>query len=285
MNCFLNSSDLSFTGKNNKHRELRGGRIFISDVHLGAFNDQQNRRIEEDLIQLVSFCENNGLQITLLGDIFDYWMEYSGHPPPVGSHILPYFRKFHERTGSHTLFVTGNHDNWTDGYLPSLGFDLEHEYRIIREANMSIMVLHGDGLSDPKMNLPRPILHRLLRNSYFVYLYKSLLPRRLGWHLMKTYSGLSRMNQNSDQMAKQRNKLDTWAMDKVESDPRLQAIIYGHHHKARLLRHGENVCVNCGFFGRDRTAALYTNGELELVKWEAGTYELQTVNTEESFQK
>ncbi len=265
----------------NKNRQSADGHIFISDVHLGAFDDQHNERLEEELMRLVSYCEENGLRITLLGDFFDYWMEYGDEPPPVGKKILQHFREFHERTGSHTLFVTGNHDNWTNGYLPSLGFDMEHEYRIIQVGARSCMVLHGDGLTAPEMKLPRPLVHRFLRNSYFTLIYRAILPRRLGWHLMKTFSGMSRWKQNPERMTENRNKLDRWAANRVTSDPDIHAIIYGHHHSARLEKHNGNISMNCGFFGRDRIAGLHTNGKFKLVKWEADTYDLQTVNTEE----
>ncbi len=245
-------------------------RLFISDVHLGAFSVEINRKLENDLIGLIDFCEKNQLQIVILGDFFDYWMEYSGNPPPIGQAILHRFEKFHRETGSHTLYITGNHDNWTGDYFSRIGFDVEHEYRIIQDSDIAFMIMHGDGLQDPGMNLPRPLMHRFLRNSYFITLYQALLPSKLGWQIMKLFSGLSKMTNDAKKSSVRGEALDSWVRDRVRNDDSIQAIIYGHHHRPILWKERENICMNCGYFGKDGTVGLYTNRNFQIVIWDAG---------------
>lgn len=217
--------------------------------------------------------------MVILGDLFDYWMEYSGkRVPPLGKMMLEYFYEYHTETHSHTLFVTGNHDNWTFGYLKDFGFDVEHEYRIIHDEDMAIMVLHGDGLSKPEMNFPRPVMHRILRNPFFVRLYQTLLPPRLGWTGMKLFAGFSRKFGKKRSDSNKRNLLDSWARNRVSSDNRIQAVVYGHHHRAGLWNENGLTCMNCGSFGSDLTLGLYANRSFEIVTWDESEKTLKSIN-------
>ncbi len=270
---------MSFTEKNSIAVVPARSLIFLSDVHLGAYSEEKNRELEESVIRLIDHCQDHRLEIVILGDFFDYWMEYpGGRVPPLGGKVLEHFRQFHLRTGSHSLFVTGNHDNWTNGYLRDLGFDVEHEYRIIREADVSIMVLHGDGLSDRKMGLPRPLMHRILRNSYFVRLYQTLLPPGMGWTGMRFFSGSSRKSCEMNNKSHKRSALDAWARHKVLTDDRFQAIVYGHHHRPVLWRQHDLTCMNCGSFGNDFSLGLYANKTFEVVTWDVGSNALISGN-------
>lgn len=50
--------------------------LFISDVHLGAFDKATEKEIEDELIALINHCCEQKIKIYILGDLFDYWMEY-----------------------------------------------------------------------------------------------------------------------------------------------------------------------------------------------------------------
>ncbi|HBQ60690.1 MAG TPA: UDP-2,3-diacylglucosamine diphosphatase, partial [Balneolaceae bacterium] len=50
--------------------------IFLSDVHLGAFSAKTNKQIEEDLLALIEYCKQRHIELHILGDLFDYWMEF-----------------------------------------------------------------------------------------------------------------------------------------------------------------------------------------------------------------
>lgn len=266
-NSFLTLSDLSSIEKNNLRFEDSPSLLFIGDVHLGAYCDQMNLKLEKDLVDLLSYCEEHQITPVILGDLFDYWMEYPRKNPPLGTELLNFFSDYHQRTGHGTLFVTGNHDNWTYGYLNRIGFDVEHEFRIISAEDISMMVLHGDGLQNPAMNLPRPFMHRILRNSYFITVFQKIFPPRLGWFFMKRFSGISKSRAKTATSRKQRDKLDNWAKNTVMSNPLLHAVVYGHHHKPWLWEKQGNICLNCGSFSTYYSVGLYTNKKFQLVTW------------------
>ncbi len=270
---------MSSTEKNSKNILPSRSFLFISDVHLGAFSAQKNRELELEIIKLVDFCREHRLEIVILGDFFDYWMEYPGNRvPPVGRMVLQHFCDYHVKTGSHSLFVTGNHDNWTNGHLADLGFDVEHEYRILTDSATRILVLHGDGLKDPAMNLPRPAMHRLLRNSYFIKMYQTFLPPRLGWIGMRLFSGSSRKTGEKKRKSSRADMLDLWAKNRVRTNDEIQAIVYGHHHRQLLWSENGLTCLNCGFFGGKKTLGLYANKAFQIVTWNGSEMTLETRN-------
>jgi len=67
--------------------------IFLSDVHLGALRPDQNEKLENELIELIRHCSENGIKIHVLGDLFDYWMEFPEYTPPLGNKLFAQFRQ------------------------------------------------------------------------------------------------------------------------------------------------------------------------------------------------
>lgn len=226
--------------------------------------------VERDLINLVSYCRDRDFEMIVLGDFFDYWMEYPGFiVPPLGLEILQFFEKYHKETEKRTLFVTGNHDNWTNGYLPSIGFDLEHEYRILEDGDFSVMVMHGDGLSDPNVNFPRPLAHRLLRNPYFLFFFKWLFPPETGWFLMRMFSRYSKKFADRRITGSQRIMLGNWARQFVQNKGHIQALVCGHLHKPSIWSQNGNTVMNCGSFRDNKTLGMYTDKKFKIVTWDS----------------
>lgn len=235
--------------------------LFISDVHLGGFSKKENAAIEQDLIALIHYCARKNIRIAILGDLFDYWMEYPNYTPALGRKLLDCFEDFNRKMGP-TLFITGNHDNWTREHLCERGFYLEHEQHISSINGYKVMLLHGDGLSDRSHNLPRPNLHRLIRNKYFLKLYQLLLPPKMGIAVMKYFSRFTRTLSGGecDQT------LTGWARAKLESTD-IDLIICGHDHIPRSKYFTFGTYINLGTFYRHRTMVLYNNGTPSLVFW------------------
>ncbi len=238
--------------------------IFISDVHIGAFSDKKEAEIERDLIGLVDYAEEHGYRISILGDLFDYWMEYPEYYPKIGQNILERFEKYN-RSGQPCLYITGNHDNWVDHHFADLGFDVEPEYRILELDGKKFLLLHGDGVKEKNIELPRPLFHRLLRNPYFVSLYKFIFPPSAGIALTKWFSHVSR----SVLMREEKEctvAIDDWAEKQLQIN-RFDVIICGHHHYPRYRNINQGLYVNLGNFFNNRTIAVYNNNRLDLVKW------------------
>ena len=234
--------------------------LFLSDVHLGAQPRHLNDLLTDQLLRIIDYCEINRIKIHILGDLMDYWMEYPGYTPNLGKKVLDRFNQFH-KTVDPGFFITGNHDNWTNGYFSEIGFKVEPEYVELNLDNRKVLMLHGDGLKDPKMDLPRPLFHQLLRDPRFIALYQTLFDGETGNHLMKTFSEFTRNSTDLDI-----EKLSKWAQNLLNQQS-FDYILAGHDHVARMETYSDGIYINTGAFYADGTAAMYNNERIDLVIW------------------
>lgn len=244
--------------------------LFLSDAHLGGFSENKNKRIEQELIHLIDFCEAYKYQLCILGDLFDYWMEYPDSVPELGKELLKRLKAYNHSFVS-TLYITGNHDNWTMGHFRSLGFDVEKNEKILPIDGSKIMLLHGDGLEDPKKKLPRPLMHRLLRHPLFVKLYQSIFPPKAGLYLMKKFSAFTR---STEAHRLEQDQLNQWSKQQLKTT-NIDVIICGHDHFPRIKRNDFGTFINLGTFYKDRTVATYNKGQFDLVTWSDQSRELK----------
>lgn len=247
--------------------------IFLSDVHLGAFKEDKNQRLEKELITLVDYCESKRIQIHILGDFFDYWMEFTDYIPDVGKSILDRFEKYHKVMDGKTTFITGNHDYWTVSHLEQRGFNVQHEYVTLQLNGNNLFLCHGDGLSDEKLQLQRPLLHRFIRHPKFITFYKTVLPSKTGLHLMKVFSSFTR-----DEDYINTERLSKWAKITLKKFP-YNIIISGHDHVPRVETFPGGTYINTGSFYLQKTVLTYTKGAFELVTWNDGEYEFKPFQT------
>lgn len=243
--------------------------LFISDAHLGGFSDAKNKDIEQQLINLVDYCELEGYKIYILGDLFDYWMEYPNHTPDLGRDLLKRFKSYNNVTGE-TLFITGNHDNWTNGHFKTLGFEVEKNHRFLNVEGKKTLLLHGDGLTDSSFQLRRPLFHRLLRNQNFVKAYQSILPPSTGLSVMKKFSQIAR----SREVSETEKKLNKWAKDELERSE-TDVILCGHDHTPRMQKYDFGTFINLGTFYEHKSAVSYNNNDFSLVIWDDQAKQLQ----------
>lgn len=242
--------------------------VFISDVHLGAFDSITEARVEEELISLINHCCEHKIKIYILGDLFDYWMEYpkKKYVPNVGANVIKAFQK-HNLECEPTTFITGNHDNWTYGYFEEMGFDVESNYRIIKQNGLNALLMHGDGRFGKSDDLLRPFFHGLLRNKYFVKLFQTTLPPSIGISVMRRFSGFSKMNERNTP-----TPLNNHAK-RILKEKDIDYILMGHDHIPRVETFKAGTYINLGTFFHHRTVVLYNNNEYKLVRWSASDKE------------
>ena len=240
--------------------------VFISDVHLGAFSSETNRAIEQDLIDLIHFCKEESIKINILGDLFDYWMEYpeKGFVPKLGQHVLDTFEDYNKNF-SPALYITGNHDNWTFGHFEERGFEIEPNFRLLELDGVRFLLMHGDGMAANKIDFPRAAFHRFLRHPHFVSTYQKILPPEAGLATMKMFSSLTRKRNghNPEPLNRQARK--------IFGRHNLDYIISGHDHVPRVETFSRGHYINLGTFFKHRSMALYNKDGMQLVKWKAAS--------------
>lgn len=242
--------------------------VFISDVHLGAFSVEKEAEVEHDLLSLIEYCTEQRLKIYILGDLFDYWMEYpqKNYIPTVGASVLEAFKK-HNKTIGAVTFIMGNHDNWNFGYFEKLGFDVESNFRIIHLNENKILLMHGDGRFINADKLIRPLFHRILRSSSFIRFYQAVFPPSIGINLMKKFSGMSKLSVRTNTASLNAHAKEILAKKDID------VILMGHDHVPRMETFSHRTYINLGTFYYHKTLALYTNNEFDLVRWSGSTKE------------
>lgn len=233
-------------------------------MHLGSFTESHEQQLEKAILQLLAYCESKKYRLVILGDLFDYWMEYPGWHPTLGKKILDAFRSYHEQHEA-TLYITGNHDNWWLDHLKQTGFMLEDEFRILQIGQKQFFVTHGDGLADPRLNLPRSYFNRLLRSRPFIRAFRSLLSPSMGISLMKLLSQVSKRTE-SEKMTGGKSRLVKWAARLLTSNS-IQAVICGHNHNPQIESFRGGTYLNPGPFGTRYTLGLYADKQFHLVRW------------------
>jgi len=236
--------------------------LFISDVHLGGFTEEKNIRLEQELIQLIDYAQQHSMRITILGDLFDFWIEYPSFVPALGQKVLQRFQQFN-RKSENSLYITGNHDNWTLGHFANQGFDVEPEYRILHINNKKILLLHGDATGNDLQHLQRPLMHRIIRNRAFLKLYRSILPPKVGLWVMKK---VSQITAGSKKKEDDPAPLDRWST-KMLGNTDIDYIICGHDHTPRRTNFDFGTYLNLGTFHYHKTMVLHNNGTFRIVNW------------------
>jgi len=241
--------------------------LFLSDAHIGAFDEETNHKIERSLCNVANWCLKKNVQLHILGDLFDYWMEYKNHVPDLGQKVLGCLENYNKSGVRPATYITGNHDNWTRGYFEKLGFNLKNDYTVLNENGKSIFLHHGDGIQDKSYNLERPLFHKILRNKTFIFIYQKLLPPQTGLKVMKKFSSFNRNRGNTN--PEPLNKWAVWFLENHDFD----IMICGHDHVPRILKYPFGTYINLGTFFGTQTACLYTNDGFELVEWNDGKKE------------
>jgi UDP-2,3-diacylglucosamine pyrophosphatase LpxH len=238
--------------------------LFISDIHIGAFNNSVEEQIENDLIDLVNYAIDRNAQIYILGDLFDYWMEFthSKYIPSIGKKVLDIFEQYNNSI-SKALFITGNHDNWTINHFSERGFEVESEFRIIELFDKKVFLMHGDGLLNTKKILKRPMFNQILRNNFFLLLYRNLLPKGLALNLMKLLSNSSKKIRRKDPIKLNKNA------QLILTSNIADVVLTGHDHIPRVETFNSGLYINLGNFFHERTLVRGINSELSLVRWHA----------------
>jgi len=188
--------------------------------------------------------------------------------------VAQYFRSsLAQLAKNHEVYmVTGNHDNWTNGYFNRIGIAESSEGVLSRDG---CLLAHGDGFKSGKFELIRPLKHRILRNPNFIKLFITIYGKDGAWQKMQDFSKASSLKLKNPEI--EISRLNKWAED-VITKQRLKLVVCGHDHQARLLAFGKSTYLNTGFFQKERTFGLLDDGILRLMKVDSTTRNWKVVS-------
>lgn len=200
---------------------------FVSDVHLCCGDDGDTSRTGT-FVNFLRSLQGKADVLYLLGDIFDFWLEYEDEIPSGYEPVLSEIKAL-ASSGCKVKFFRGNHDYWTlDYFKRELGMEVFREPYLIEKINgMDVCVGHGDIVGC--RTLKERITFFLFRNPFLIGVL-----RRLPRHWISTFahrwSVRSRKSSLGYVFAPENSELRRFC-EKLGRTTHVDHFIFGHFHR------------------------------------------------------
>lgn len=227
---------------------------FISDAHLGVDIPGCEGRAEM-LYKFLREIAPRAEYLFIVGDLFDFWIEYRHAVRPDYFSTLYALRALVE-TGTEIHYCLGNHDFAIGGFIEEeIGVQVHPNGFRGEIQGKRLVVTHGDELRGSQF------LRRVLRNRVLQFIYKIIHPN-IGVPLGELFSGLSRRH------------FITYASKDVLADYHQAAkailatgydiFISGHTHLPELIKSDEGIYGNTGNWISRYSYLELSDGEINL---------------------
>ena len=231
---------------------------FISDAHLGIEPPGAVPDREQKLIQLFSSWKGKASHVVVIGDLFEFWYEYSYY---VASAHFNLYRAFAElvESGVEVHLLQGNHDFAYEDFFPkTLGVSV-HKSVILEIQGKRVYLTHGDGVAASDRGYR--FLRRVLDFPLNRFLFRQIHP---DWGM-----GLARfVGRNSRKYGENKainiDEYLEWG-DRFLEKEKCDFCIHGHHHISGIWNRPNGVIASPGEFIKNPTILRMENGGLNLL--------------------
>jgi UDP-2,3-diacylglucosamine hydrolase len=198
---------------------------FISDLHLGVNPKGCIKNRDKALLVFLDEITPRASHLFLLGDVFEFWMEYKDYIPKGFFAILCKLKVMSD-LGVEIHYVAGNHDfSLGDFFTKELDISVHYGMFRMKLQEREIIMLHGDGMaaSDWKYRVASKVLHSKLNQKLF-----KLLHPDFGMWLARQVSNKSR-----DANEYKEDNFDEYeeAAVEIHLKEKVDLIIHGHTHQ------------------------------------------------------
>ncbi|SHI43317.1 UDP-2,3-diacylglucosamine diphosphatase [Pseudozobellia thermophila] len=242
---------------------------FASDNHLGAPTMKASRPREKRFVDWLDSIKADAGAIFLMGDLFDFWMEYKTVVPKGFTRTLGKLAELSDR-GIPIYFFVGNHDLWMNGYFEEeLNIPVFHRPQQYKINDTTFFIGHGDGLGPHDKGFKR--MKKVFTNPFAKWLFRWLHPD-IGVRLAQYFSVKNKLISGDDDakyLGDDKEWLVQYAKRKLE-ERHYDHFIFGHRHLPLEIDLGENSkYTNLGDWINYYTYAVFDGRELQLKKFEA----------------
>lgn len=237
---------------------------FASDFHLGSPNLKESQLREKRIVAWLDEIKKDAHAVFLLGDIFDFWFEYT-HVIPKG--FVRLLGKLAELSddGIPLYIFTGNHDMWMFDY-----FEKEIGVKIIRSTidlkvnDKKLFLGHGDGLGPGDRTYK--LIKAFFSNKFCQGLF-SILPPRIGFGIAQDWSSKSRRkNVKKDKEFLGEKEFLIQYVKTVEESQHHDYYIFGHRHLPLEIRIGnQSKYINLGEWINHNSYAVFAENKVDLL--------------------
>ncbi len=239
---------------------------FASDLHLGMFPLDDGRLRESYFVDWLEQIRHDAKEIWLLGDVFDFWFEYSKVVPRGFVRFLGKLASLADE-GIEIHIFPGNHDIWLFSYLTEeIGVSIHRGNLVKTWSNKSFLLGHGDGLleSDHAYRM----LQGIFKNRFMQWLYARLHPNG-SVTFAQWWSKKSRSKKGAfvPFMGIEKEHQVIFARKYLEKQPDIDYFVFGHRHVPFLIRVSPSSQVVClGDWITNFTYAVFDGEKLQLKK-------------------
>ncbi|MBX3042403.1 MAG: UDP-2,3-diacylglucosamine diphosphatase [Candidatus Kapabacteria bacterium] len=230
---------------------------FISDVHLGVYDDNIELEMQELFLAMLRNIKQNAEKIYLVGDIFDYWFDYKTVIPKKFFRILSAFYDL-KKNHCEIEYLMGNHDfGHLDFFEKELNIPV-HSGDIEREHyGKRFYISHGDG-KDPS-DKGYLLLKKVMRNPLSLKLYMKLHPNT-GIGLA---SGSSKESRKYTQKKHYSEGDALFEFAKSKIDEGFDYVIMGHRHLASIQDYKSGKYINIGEWIKEPKIVSFDGNEIK----------------------
>ena len=235
--------------------------FFISDVHLGLHDKEREREKENRLLSFLSYVEERGEELFILGDLFDYWFEYK-YVIPRGFHRTLSKLGMLVEKGIKVHYLAGNHDFWLKDFFPDdLGIPVYKEPFSKTLGGKKFYFHHGDGLAIKDAGYR--LLKKILRNRISIFFF-SLLHPGITAPIAKGTSRSSRAYTANKDYG-ETDGMILFATEKIHNG--YDVVMMGHRHDPLLRTIDQGTYINLGDWITYSTYAEFNGTTIELKTW------------------
>lgn len=226
---------------------MRDSVYFVSDMHFGAPTHATSLVREKAFVAWLTAIQSSAQAVYLVGDLFDFWFEYS-HVVPRG--YVRFLGKLAELAddGVEIHVFPGNHDLWYRTYfVEEIGARVHQEPFQTEILGRKCYIAHGDGLGPGDHGYKA--MKRVFTNSVAEWLFRHLLHPDLAGRIAQ------RASRSSGDYT--RSKAPTFYGDQefvavhsrevLAQQADIQHFVYGHRHIA--TQHALSARAEITFLG------------------------------------
>ncbi len=240
---------------------------FASDNHLGAPTAKESLPREKKFVAWLDTIKNDAAAVFLMGDLFDFWIEYKTVVPKGFTRTLGKLAELSD-SGIPIYYFVGNHDLWMNGYFEEeLNIPVYHKPQQYIFNGTSFFIGHGDGLGPHDKGYKR--MKKVFTNPFAKWLFRWLHPD-LGVRLGQYLSVKNKIISGDDDvtfLGEENEWLVQYAKRKLEKK-HYDYFIFGHRHLPLEIDLNEkSTYMNLGDWITYYTYGVFDGHKLSLKKY------------------
>jgi UDP-2,3-diacylglucosamine hydrolase len=236
---------------------------FVSDAHFGlnaGAHGANEREKATRFRELAAEMRTRAASLYILGDLFDFWIEYRMAIRPDYFPVLHELRGLVE-AGVRVQYLTGNHDFALGPFLQKIvGVSVSHYALDVELQGRRVHMRHGDDV------LKENPLAAVLRNRFCQKLYRAIHPN-IGIRLGMYFSAMSRKKHDSVEISEEAREKYRQAARSCMNAQKCDLVIYAHTHHAELMNYREGEYCNIGSWMKHYDYAVMRGGKIQLMRW------------------